>query len=106
MPFDWRELLDMGNYLHTQAASCPSPEAALRSAASRAYFAAYGHAKRVAIKNDGFQPSMNVDDHEKLWRHYSTSGRKDIADKLKDLRQWRNKCDYDEVVADPKRLAS
>lgn len=100
MPFEWRDLLDLSEILRKTRADFPNEEAALRTAVSRAYYAAYGHACQVAALKYQFQPSKTPDDHTQLRIHLRARKMYVLADKLDDLRKWRNKCDYDETATD------
>jgi len=93
MAFDWGQYLSLARFLNGESLSY-WPEAGLRSAISRAYFAAYCYARNYASKNLGFVPTRKADDHDRLIQHYSNSGRPEIANALDSLRKWRNQCDY------------
>jgi|SRR5581483_1092488 uncharacterized protein (UPF0332 family) len=97
MPFDWKEYLDLAQFLATNQGSF-TREAALRCAISRAYFAAFCHARNYASSQQGFKPKRTEEDHSDVREHFKRSGMLDIASKLDQLRQWRNKCDYAEEV--------
>ena len=56
MSFNWTEFLTFAEALQADPDSPGPPEAALRSAASRAYYAAFHRALDVAIK-EGFSPT-------------------------------------------------
>jgi len=98
MGFDWKEYLDLARFLAGQSDSY-SHEAAHRSGVSRAYFAAYCHARDYATGQLGFTPSGGVEDHGHLRQHYKSRGQTAIAIDLDKLRQWRNQCDYDSIVS-------
>jgi hypothetical protein len=105
MPFDWTEFLDLAKGLKERAQDFASPEAALRSAVSRAYFAAFCFASSFAQARHGFVPDRTADDHRRLRAHFGGRGMWAIVSKLDDLRLWRNSCDYDETTGDLERLA-
>ena len=63
MPFDWKGFLALAHELQRQAATAAEPEPLLRSAVSRAYFAAYCHARNYARDYLSFDPREDVDDH-------------------------------------------
>src|SRR5947208_15882761 len=48
MPFEWKAFVDLARGLGEQSTSAANPEACLRTALSRAYFGAYGQARRYA----------------------------------------------------------
>jgi hypothetical protein len=94
MPFDWQGFLALAHELQRQATAAAEPEPLLRSAASRAYFAAYCHARNYAKDYLKFDPREDVDDHGRLRAHLSGKRRKGDADRLADLRRLRNEADY------------
>ena len=99
MAFDWREYLSLARSLSGQSAASYAPEAASRSAVSRAYYAAFCHARNYADDHLQFHPRNDASDHSRLRAHLSRAGMSDAADRLRDLRQWRNACDYHDTVA-------
>jgi len=111
MSYDWAEFLKLAASLES-APDSPGPrEAALRSAASRAYYAAFHHALDRAIE-EGFSPAYTGDDHKRVqahFRRYSTPSkvRRKIAQELDRLLAERHKADYrNEVGKRPESLAS
>lgn len=105
MAFDWSEYLKVAQSLG-DGTICDSMEAARRSAVSRAYYAAYGHARRYATRQLTFTPSRKAEDHGRLCDHLAEYKYSDVADELEELRRWRNKCDYDDTVGALEGLAS
>ena len=99
MAFDWREYLLLARFLQGQIGTKYSEESVNRSAVSRAYYAAYCHARNYAHANEDFKPTRSFRDHELLRQHFQRTGRFDIASELEDLRQWRNACDYEDDIA-------
>jgi len=101
MPFDWREYLEVARYLQGQGTPAISPEAALRVAIGRAYYAAYGYAHHYARDYLGFVPRGRLEDrtqdHGRLRAHLRQRRRAFVASKLERLRDWRNICDYDDA---------
>jgi len=89
--------------MHQQEAS--GQESYLRSAASRAYYAAFCHARNWAREKTGFQPSGKSEDHSNLREHFRRIEMTDVASRLDHLRKWRNSADYSDYVSNPKRLA-
>jgi hypothetical protein len=69
MSFDWTEFLALAEALQFAPDSWGSPEATLRSAASRAYYAAFHCALNFA-RSDGFVPSYSGDDHKKIQAYF------------------------------------
>ncbi len=108
MPFDWKDFLELAGRLLDQAGKEGDSEALVRSAVGRAYFAAYGHARRYAARYLNFEPREDVDDHGRLKAHLKSKRRKGDADRLGELRQLRNEADYlDELPwADPLATAA
>lgn len=98
MPFDWAEYLRLAYYLQGQAGVGCDQEAGFRTATSRAYYAAFCHARNHARDRLGFTPVYDSRDHGLVRKHFRGSRMADIAMKLDSLRQWRNDCDYDDTV--------
>jgi hypothetical protein len=99
MNFDWKEYLALAHFLQQHSAAGLNQEAAQRSAVSRAYFAAFCHARNYARDRHGLTLSYTGDDHFQVKRHFSTRRERGVAPKLDRLRQWRNQCDYEDSVA-------
>lgn len=97
MVFNWSEYLDVARCLVGQGNE-PTQEAAYRCAVSRAYYAAFCHARNYARDRHGFKPTRK-DIHRRVRRHFEKKGMFHIADKLWDLSRWRNDCDYEDIVA-------
>lgn len=100
MAFDWKEYLNLAYFLEGLSETNFSQEAAFRCATSRAYYAAFCHARNYARDHENFSPTGTVAEHGLVRKHFREKGQIDIASKLEDLRQWRNPCDYDDVVGD------
>ena len=100
MDFDWKAYLDLARFLQQHSASSTQPEAALRSAISRAYFAAFCHARNYARDRHGLQLRYSGDDHYLVKQHFSNRRERGVAQKLNRLREWRNKCDYEDSIPD------
>ena len=94
MPFDWKALIDLAKQMEAQATQTSEPDALQRSAISRAYFGAFGHACNYAKEFLGFDPNENADDHGRLRAHLKARRRHGDAKRLERLRQWRNDADY------------
>jgi hypothetical protein len=106
MTFDWRAYFDLARHLRGDVGAPFDQEAAVRSAVSRAYYAAFCHARNFARDKQGFSPTGSAEDHRFLRQHFQRRGRVAIAANLQELRQWRNKCDYEDVVANLAQLVS
>ena len=69
MAFDWQHYLEFARFLQTQTGA-PYQEAALRTAVSRSYYAAFGHAHEYACDYLGFTPRRKPEeksqDHGRL----------------------------------------
>jgi hypothetical protein len=94
MPFDWKAFVDLARELGKQPSGAANSEAYLRTALSRAYFGAYGHARKFAAEFLKFEPRDDVDDHGRLRAHLKGKRRAGDGDRLDLLRQWRNQADY------------
>lgn len=99
MGFDWKKYLELASYLkNTPGCSSFLKEAAFRSVVSRAYYAAFCHARNYAVIKYGFTKTKSRSDHSLIRQEFTNHGKKKIADKLEDLSVWREACDYDEEV--------
>lgn len=101
MSFDWSMYL----HLARELAGCTSPpsteEAKLRSAISRAYFAAFCHARNHLRDREGLPVPAGVDVHRYVRDRFRSSPeplRKAIGENLNRLRKARNRVDYDDAV--------
>ena len=99
MAFDWAEYLDLAEWLVAQPPE-RRREASLRTAASRAYYAAFCRARNYARDRRGFVPRDEWSDHGALRRHFAPLRLRWVASELDDLRQWRNACDYEDEAID------
>ena len=93
MPFDWEEYLHLAKFLkdYNDVGGSFSQQATRRSAASRAYYASYCY----VCDYTKFTRDKKGEDHGKLREHLKAKNLIVIASYLKDLRMWRNACDYD-----------
>jgi uncharacterized protein (UPF0332 family) len=97
MTFDWEEYLKLALYLISNGEDY-SQEAGLRSATSRAYYAAFCYSRNFAQRSLGFIPDFDSRDHHSLRSHFAKRNLDNISRKLDRLRQWRNSCDYDNEI--------
>jgi uncharacterized protein (UPF0332 family) len=110
MSFDWTEFLTFAEALRSSPDSPGPAEAALRSAASRAYYAAFHQALNVARK-EGFVPSYQKDDHRAIrayFRNHEPSDpvRRKIATELERLWDQCRQADYEPILQkEPTSLA-
>jgi uncharacterized protein (UPF0332 family) len=111
MSYDWVEFLKLAESLESKPDSPGPREAALRSAASRAYYAAFHQALERATR-EGFSPAYAGDDHKRVqehFRHYTppSKTRKKIAQELDRLLTERHKADYrNDIGKRPESLAN
>jgi hypothetical protein len=105
MPFDWKEYQALGVFLREADDPSTSKEARLRSAVSRFYYSSFCHARNVARDRLMFTPVGDADDHTRLIEHFSRRRRMEEASTLRNLRLWRNQCDYQDDVANLDVLA-
>ncbi|MGH9803356.1 MAG: HEPN domain-containing protein [Blastocatellia bacterium] len=95
MPFDWR-----GYFSLAQELSQRQNEAALRSAISRAYYAAFCSA-RVYLEKQGVTIStMGQDSHTLVWKEFQGKGKNAAAifQNGNRLKNRRKQADYDHTV--------
>jgi uncharacterized protein (UPF0332 family) len=111
MSFNWTEFLTLAEALASDPSSPGPPEAALRSAASRAYYAAFHCAFNIA-RQEGFVPKYSGDDHKGVQVHFRKNGpadrvRRKIAKDLGRLYDHRRKADYSDTLGKrPESLAN
>lgn len=99
MPFEWKQYLDLARELSQPTTSdAGTQEARLRSAVSRAYYAAFCHARNYSRDWLKFRPNHTADDHGRLRAFLKDGKRRGIALKLDQLRQWRNDSDYSDTM--------
>lgn len=100
MSFDWSDYLALARVLREDAdpaESVASEEARLRSALSRAYYAAYGTAHHVAVTRDRYTHQRFDTAHQSLINHFKHSSdrkRKAIGANLERLLHDRVRADY------------
>lgn len=99
MSFDWKEYLNLARFLAAEPGISFDQEAASRSAVSRAYYAAFCHARNYARDRHGFSPKGDPSDHPEVRTHFKKrAGFQKIALGLDRLRQRRNMADYENSV--------
>jgi len=106
MRFVWADYLELARHLAGDLSCAYTDEAASRSAVSRAYYAAFCHARGYCTLRLGFRPRGTSSDHDGVRACLHRNGYHDLAIRLEQLRRWRNHCDYDNVVRDPAAIAS
>lgn len=102
MLFDWTEFLTFAKALESDPSSPGPPEAALRSAASRAYYAAFHEALKFA-RSEGYDPMRTGDDHKRLREYFrdhkpNDKRRRRIATELRRCWDQRRQADYDATL--------
>jgi len=102
MAFKWSEYLDLAQFLYNNGSNINqvTQESAYRSAISRAYYAVFCYAREYAFINYGFITTKSTNIHKEVENQFRRKGLLKIADNLRDLRIWRNQCDYDNEVDD------
>jgi len=101
MKFDWSEFLDLAQALAKQTVAPSWQEAALRSAVSRAYYAAFCKARNHLRDREGHRIPATGRAHQYVRDKFKKSPdktRKRIGSDLDRLRSDRNRVDYDDVV--------
>lgn len=106
MSFDWKEFLNLARFLQGHSGSSFNQESGFRCSVSRAYYAAFCHARNYARDQSSFIPTYKSVDHRRVREHFQHLGITEISSKLDDLRVWRNKCDYDDNVSNISFLVS
>lgn len=97
MSFDWSEYLNLARRLAGTPEN-PANEAELRSAISRAYYAAFIQARNFLRDRDNLKiPRKNTHEYViNLFRDNSDKVRKKIGERLRRLRDFRNEADYED----------
>lgn len=102
MVFNWRDYYTLAQAL----AKYKSRESALRSAVSRAYYAAFCIARNKAL-SQGLEIERSENVHEKIIRYYrSNPATVWVGNQLDRLRNNRNRCDYDNEISQPIKLST
>jgi uncharacterized protein (UPF0332 family) len=100
MSFDWTHYLDLAQDLFTQAVSSLYEDANLRSAISRAYYAAYHKARLRLLNKWGISVPADASAHTAVRREFRQKNQRQIAVTLDRMRIDRNKADYNDSIAD------
>lgn len=106
MSFDWADYLKLAEALTRDPISPGPEEASLRTAISRAYYAAFRSASNLAASRGEIIPTGSPGDHGLVINHFQQAtdpARQKIGASLSRLRSNRNRADYDDVF--PGRLA-
>ena len=102
MSFDWADFLTFAEALRAEPESPGPKEAALRSAASRAYYAAFHRALRFASR-EKYVPFHTGEDHKRVQAYFRDwqprdKTRQKIATELSRLYDHRRRADYDDTL--------
>lgn len=101
MSFDWADFLTLADALVRDPNSPGPEEASLRSAISRAYYAAFRVARNSGSDRGEFAPTKTAQDHRLVMDHSRSSPdrtRRKIGLDLDRLRDHRRSADYDDVL--------
>jgi len=99
MAFRWAEYLLLAQFIQTQQPpdheDCFTQEAMCRCTVSRAYYAAFCHARNYAHDRLGYR-IRGVDDNDHYWlrQWLHKKNRRDESRWLGELHNWRTQCDY------------
>ncbi len=102
MSFDWSNYLDLARELQRQGAVHSSKEAELRSAISRAYYAAFCKARNYLRDRRHLILSQGPEAHSEVQDTFQVSPDrrlKEIGENLNRLRTFRNRADYNDVFS-------
>ena len=108
MSFHWDHYLDLATELAGKPQKTPSTEEArLRSAVSRAYYAAFCRARNELRDQRGVVDAEKRT-HKQIWKRFETGNEKDrqIATDGDRLRRDRNAADYDDVIENLSSVAN
>jgi len=98
MSFDWSEYLTLAQELTSAAVTSPIQEAHLRTAISRAYYAAFWKARIYLIDKDGYLTPRGMNAHWDVLNKFETSSdmrRRRVGTLLRSLKGIRNIVDYE-----------
>jgi uncharacterized protein (UPF0332 family) len=101
MSFDWLEYLSLAHELVSLSTGAPSQEARLRSAISRAYYAAFKMAFAYLRARDISIVFGKTDIHTYVLEKFKYSpdrAHREVGVNLDRLRRERNKADYDDSI--------
>ena len=104
MTFNWSEYLNLARELAGKSTDVSSEEAKLRSAISRAYYAAFIQARNFLRDRDQITIPREKT-HKYVIEQFQNSAdekRRKLGEKLQRLRDFRNQADYNDIF--PKLL--
>lgn len=101
MPFEWQDYLSLAQELSQRQSDDPLYEAALRSAISRAYYAAFCSARDFLRNTDTTIP-LTDESHKDVWETYRQKGKNFNAIFVNGsrLKNRRRAADYDYKLRD------
>ena len=102
--FNWADYLALARSLAQFPDLGVNDETILRCAISRAYYAAFCHARNYARDRHGLALRYNGEDHFLVKKHFTTRRAQGVALKLDQLRLMRNQCDYADAMTDLTKL--
>jgi uncharacterized protein (UPF0332 family) len=100
MPFEWLSFLELAKELMEGIESRWErlSEAVKRTVVSRAYYSAFCYIRNYEAAHSRFTPTNTAEDHKNLIKHLKNIGRFKIATTLRNLREYRNDCDYADSI--------
>src|SRR5581483_2307897 len=101
MSFNWAHYLDVADELNTKTQPPVLVEARKRSAVSRAYYSLFCQARNFLRDSDGKTLPGDSTVHSFVQEQFKANAdtrRREIGDSLDELRVYRNRVDYDDVV--------
>jgi uncharacterized protein (UPF0332 family) len=105
MTFDWEDYLRLAEALLRERSRLAPEEACLRSAISRAYYAAFASVRNFARQREGLFLGKSGSVHKSLVEHFKCSPdrvRKQVGNDLNRIRGCRASADYDDIFKDPR----
>ena len=103
--FNWNEFYLLAEYLNSDY-SFGCQEAVQRTIVSRAYYGAFCMAKEVLHHKYKITVPQNATSYACVLFEYKKQGRDDISALLRDLREYRNCCDYNKNVNDLHKIVN
>lgn len=101
MTFDWSQYLNLAKEFLGQLTPPTNQEAKMRSAISRAYYAAFISARNYLQETEGLSIPKTADAHKYVVQQFKQSSeteRQNIGRNLEKLRRDRNEADYNNSV--------
>jgi len=105
MSFHWSHYLLIARELYAEAATTAHEEANWRCSISRAYYAAFHHARYKLSDKWDIPISHSAIAHAQVPNFFKQKNEGDIAKKLRRMRIARNGADYDDQMANLRRIA-